>query len=255
MNKLLFGAFRNPALQHILRTRRLSTFGKIGEPIDVFGLNFEVKNFTTVVPYVLPFRSDNSNYHFKFKLVCFCTHLEHIYLTQNVPDIIFREHWDVSCPVHVFCRYYYFLGNETNCHSDVHCYTVRTFLDLVYSIKFCMHSAVYNVTLSVLWVVTCFVLQYEQITDILLMHVWLTCVKFTCWLSIKRFYLRYTNVVIASSSILHVCLEAGRIWDIFSQGHSLFLHSQLRGCCKGRSFTNILFKVFDFWFVLSSCKI
>ena len=80
----------------------------------------------------------------------FCTRLEHIYLTQNVPDIIFREQCDVSCPVHVFCRYYYFLGSETNYHSYVHCYAVRTFLDLLYSIKICIHGAVCNVTLSVL---------------------------------------------------------------------------------------------------------
>jgi hypothetical protein len=118
-----------------------------------------------------------------------------------------------------------------------------------------VHSAVYNVTLSVLWVVACFVLQYEQSTDILLLNVYLTYCKCTSWLYIKLFYLRCTNVVTASSSILRVCLEVGRIWDIFSQGHSLFLHSQLRGCCKGRSFTNLLFKVFDFWFVSSSCKI
>jgi len=46
-----------------------------------------------------------------------------------------------------------------------------SFLDLLYSIKICIHSAVCNVTLSVLRVVACFVLQYEQITDILLLNV------------------------------------------------------------------------------------
>lgn len=106
--------------------------------------------------------------------VCISARISNIYLTQNVPDIIFREEWDVSCPVHVFCRYYYFLGNETNYHSDVHCYAVRTFLDLLYSIKICMYSAVYNVTLSVLWFATCFVrtfvLQCEQIMDIILLN-------------------------------------------------------------------------------------
>lgn len=168
MNKLRFRDSRNPALQPLL-TRPLSTFGKSREPINLFGLNFELENFTTSVePYIFPFRMDNSNDHFKFKRACFCTHLEHIYLTQNVPDITFREQWDVSFPAHVMCRYYYFLGSETNYHSGVRYYALRTFLDFLYSIKICIHSAVYNVPLSVLWVVSCFVLQYEQITDILL---------------------------------------------------------------------------------------
>jgi len=172
VNKLCFRGFRNPALQHLLRTRRLSAFGKSREPINLFGLNFELENFTTSVePFIFPCRLDSSNDRFKFKRVCFCTHLERIYLTQNVSDIIFREKWDLSCPVHFFCRYYYFLVNETNYNSDIYYYAVRTFVDLLYSINICIHSALYNVILSVLWVVSCFVLQYEQITDILLLNV------------------------------------------------------------------------------------
>ena len=104
--------------------------------------------------------------------VCVLARIWNIYVTHiYIPDIIFREQWDVSCPVHVFCRCCYSKGSETNYHSDVHFCAVRTFLDLLHSINICIHSAVYNVTLTLLWVVTCFVLQCEQITHILLLNV------------------------------------------------------------------------------------